>query len=263
VLVPDDIAADAVMSPSFASTGSAIFFQAHSGGGSALKRADADDAGVLHVATIADDSSKNYHVQLSPDSRSIAFDSDRDGVRGVYVADADGSDVRRVSGAGYAAVPTWSPDGGRLAYVRAETERPQVWNLWVQDLASGETTRLTKHAYGQVWGAAWFPDGRRIAYSHEDRLILRDLVDGSATEIASPRRGRLIRTPAVSPDGRWIIFQVFRDGGWLLEVETSAMTRVLDDPSAEEFAWAPDGRRVAYHSRRTGDWGLWMMSARR
>jgi Tol biopolymer transport system component len=67
----------------------------------------------------------------------------------------------------------------------------------------------------------------------------------------------------VSPDGRWIIFQVFRDGGWLLEVETSAMTRVLDDPSAEEFAWAPDGRRVAYHSRRTGDWGLWMMSARR
>lgn len=263
LVVPDDIEADAVMSPSFASTGSAIFFQAHSGGGSALKRAEADEQGVLHVATIADDSSKNYHVQLSPDSRFIAFDSDRDGVRGVYVADADGANVRRVSGAGYAAVPTWSPDGRRLAYIRGEAERPQVWNLWVQDLATGDATRLTGHAYGQVWSAAWFPDGRRIAYSHEDRLILRDLVDGSAVQFASPRPGRLIRTPAVSPDGRWIIFQVFRDGGWLLDVERSSMTRVLDDPSAEEFAWAPDGRRVAYHSRRTGDWGLWMMSARR
>jgi Tol biopolymer transport system component len=39
------------------------------------------------------DAAKNYHVQLSPDGRSVAFDSDRDGVRGVYLARADGSGV--------------------------------------------------------------------------------------------------------------------------------------------------------------------------
>jgi WD40-like Beta Propeller Repeat len=259
---PDLVEGDAMFSPSFSSNGSAVFFHAQTADGSALKRAERGKGGVLHVATIVDGAAKNYHVQLSPDGGSVAFDSDRDGVRGVYLARADGSGVRRVSGGGYAAVPTWSPDGRRLAFLRAEDDRPSVWNLWVMELNSGEMTRLTNHRYGQVWGGAWFPDGRRIAYSHEDRLILLELGTGGAISYASPRKGRLLRTPAVSPDGRWIMFQVFRDGAWLLDLETGSMQRVLDDPSAEEFTWAPDGRRVAFHSRRSGEWGLWMMAAR-
>lgn len=253
---------DKVFSPSFAPDGRAIFFHAETAAGSALKRAEPGERGVLHVVTILDDSAKNYHVQLSPDRKSVAFDSDRDGVRGVYVARADGTGVRRVSGDGYAAVPTWSPDGRRLALLRAEPDRPSVWNLWLLDLASGAMTRLTRYRYGQVWGGAWFPDGRRLAYSHEDRLVLLDLGTGRATTHASPIKGRLVRTPAVSPEGRWIIFQVFRDGAWLLNVETGSMQRVLDDASAEEFTWDPSGNRVAFHSRNRGGWGLWVMAAR-
>ena len=253
---------DKVFSPSFAPDGSAIFFHAETAAGSALKRAEPGERGVLHVVTILDDSAKNYHVQLSPDRKSVAFDSDRDGVRGVYVARADGTGVRRVSGDGYAAVPTWAPDGRRLALLRAEHDRPSVWNLWLLDLASGGMTRLTRYRYGQVWGGAWFPDGRRLAYSHEDRLIVLDLGTGRATTHASPIKGRLVRTPAVSPDGRWIVFQVFRDGAWLLNVETGSMQRVLDDASAEEFTWDPSGTRVAFHSRNRGGWGLWVMAAR-
>jgi Tol biopolymer transport system component len=113
-----------------------------------------------------------------------------------------------------------------------------------------------------VWGGAWFQDGRRLAYSHEDRLIVVDLVRQRSTTYPSPKRGHLVRTPAVSPDGRWIIFQVFRDGAWLLDLDTGSMSRVLDDASAEEFTWAPDGRRVAFHSRRNGTWGLWIMAPR-
>ena len=237
-----------------------MFFHADGPNGSALKRADRNDSGTpFHVVTILDDGAKNYHVQLSPDGQQVAFDSDRDGERGVYLAKPDGTAVRRVSGEGYAAMPRWSPDGRRLSLLRGEPDRPMVWNLWLLDVASGELTRITDHKYGQVWGGSWFADGSRIAYSHEDRLIVEDLQGNQRLVYDSPKKGHLVRTPAVSPDSRYVIFQLHRDGAWLLDLADGSMQRVLDDPSAEEFAWSPDGRRVAFHSRRTGEWGLWVM----
>lgn len=241
-----------------------MFF--HSGGAaegrSALMSVNVPGSGdALRVMTIVDDGSMNYHVQPSPDDRRIAFDSDRDGERGVYIANRDGSDVTRVSGPGYAAVPTWSPDGQSLAYVRAEPDAPQVWNLWLLRLEDRAATRLTNYHYGQTWGASWFPGGERVAFTHEDEVLVRDLVTGVTHRFASPVKGRLTRTAAVSPKGRHIAFQVYRQGVWLLDVGDGSMRCILTDPTAEEFAWAPDGRRLAFHSRRSGEWGIWIMSA--
>lgn len=249
----------ALFSPSFATSGSAVFF--HSGNEhSALMRGDTSaDGAVLHVTSIVDDGAKNYHVRLSPDGKAIAFDSDRDGERGVYIATREGKSVRRVSRAGFAAVPSWSPDGRQLAFVRAEPDQPTVWNLWLHEVATGDERRLTSYAYGQPWGGSWFSDGRRICYSHEDAIYVLDLTTGAQKRYPSPIRGRLARTPAVSPDGRRVVFQVRRDGVWLLDLADGSMRRILNDPTAEEFTWSPDGRRVAFHSQREGGWALWMV----
>jgi Tol biopolymer transport system component len=253
-------------SPAFASDGTAIFF--HTGrerdARSAIEVATAGSqtGGDLGIMTIVDDGSHNYHAQPSPDGRFVAFDSDRDGERGIYVANRDGSQVRRVSGAGYAAVPTWSRNNEWLAYIRAEADKPSVWNLWVQPAAGGSARRVTNYRYGQTWAASWFPDDRRIAYSHEDTLMVMDLQTGEATRYRTPVKGQLVRTPAVSPDGTKIIFQVFRHGAWLLNLADGSMQHVLTDPTAEEFAWSPDGRRVAFHSRRDGQWGIYVLWSR-
>lgn len=253
--------ATAGFSPAFATTGSAMFYHSAAVGNSSILRADTDTRGaVLRITRVVNEDAQNFHARPSPDGRMIAFDSDRQGERAVYIADADGRGVRRVTGAGFAAVPSWSPDGRRLAFVRAEPGQPRVWNIWTVDLASGATTRLTSHRIGQPWGAAWFPDGQRIAYSHEDRLIVRS-TDGRSQQIyPSPKRGRLLRTPAVSPDGRYVVFQVQRDGVWLLDLSDASMRRILADPTAEEFTWSPDGTRVGYHSRKSGTWSVWIMA---
>jgi Tol biopolymer transport system component len=249
----------AAYSPAFAPGGDAMYFHEQRGSVSALKRADTVAGVVRNVTSIVDDSARNFHPRPSPDGRQIAFDSDRDGVRGVYVAEADGRGARRISGSGFASVPSWSPDGRRVAFARAEPSASNVWNLWIVDVDGSNLRRLTKHRAGQAWGGSWFPDGRRIAYSVEDTLVILDLDAGDARVLSSPRPGRLVRTPAVSPDGSRIVFQVYRDGTWIADARTGEMQRVLADPSAEEFTWAPDGRHVAFHSRRTGSWSVWVM----
>lgn len=247
-------------SPAFSNVGSAVFYHRDEGVGTALVKADRDETtGDLRVINIVEDNARNYHVRPSPDGSRIAFDSDRDGERGVYLANADGTEVRRVSGPGFAAVPSWSPDGLLLAFVRAERDQ-RTWNLWLLNLQTNEMRRVTDYRYGQPWGASWFPDGRRVAYSHEDRLTVLDLPTGTKRIFKSPRAGRLVRTPAVSPDGRHIVFQVYQDGAWMLNLRDGSMERILDDPTAEEFAWDSSGRRLAFHSRRSGSWSVWIMA---
>lgn len=223
-------------------------------------RLSLDDRGHPSVATVLQDGAANYHAVRSPDGKWLAYDSDRDGTRAVYVAHVDGQNATKVSGDGYAAVPRWSPDGQKLAFVKAEPRRSRVWNVWVADLPSHSLTRVSHHAVGQAWSASWFPGGTRLAYSVENRLIIADLERGTSRAIASPRSGHLVRTPAVSPDGKWIVFQVHRDGAWLLQVATGKMHRVLADATAEEFAWSPDSRRIVYHTHRNGGWSLWQLA---
>lgn len=251
---------DGAFSPAFAADGRELFFHAgHSNAGRLLVATFDDGGRVSRVSAVLDEDARNYHPRVSPDGRVVAFDSDRDGERGVYLAERDGSRPQRVSGTGYAAVPSWSPDMKWLAFVRGEPNRPHVWNLWLRDLASGALRRHTSFRAGQVWGASWFPDGRSLCYSHEEQLVISHLDARRDIVMASPLPGRLVRTPAVSPDGRRVVFQVFKDGVWLLDVRTRSMRRILDDPAAEEFSWTPDGRRIAYHSRRDGAWKIWLM----
>ncbi|HUQ87297.1 MAG TPA: hypothetical protein VM096_07040 [Vicinamibacterales bacterium] len=253
-------ATDGAFSPSFGTNHTMLFHTGRVSSGRIVSTTIDDRGRASNTTELFDDGANNYHPRLSPDGRLLAFDSDRDGERGVYVSQRNGSEPRRISGDGYAAVPSWSPDGRQLAFIKAEPGRSKVWNLWVLNLASGDLRRHSAFRSGQVWGASWFPDGRRVAYSHEDQLVIADLTTGTATNVGSPVARHLVRTPAVSPDGRQIVFQVFHDGGWVLDVATGRMRRVLDDASAEEFVWEPGGRRVAFHSRRDGQWRIWLMT---
>jgi dipeptidyl aminopeptidase/acylaminoacyl peptidase len=115
-------------SPAFASNGTALFY--HTGRPSDARAALAEKTlgDDLEVMTILDDGARNDHVQPSPDSSRIAFDSDHDGERGVYIAARDGSNVHRISGPGYAAIPTWSPDGRCVAF---HSRRDGTWGVWI------------------------------------------------------------------------------------------------------------------------------------
>lgn len=94
----------------------------------------------------------------APDGRTIAI-----AARGwIWLLDPDTGVARRVtSGPGIDSRPAWHPDGGRLAFLRDDTERLRIWSL---DLATGEETLLFEDE-SIVLDPAWAPDGERLYFS--------------------------------------------------------------------------------------------------
>ncbi|HRV91434.1 MAG TPA: FHA domain-containing protein [Anaerolineae bacterium] len=66
---------------------------------------------------------------LSPDGEKVVFMSQREENWDIYVADADGSNLQRLTDdAAQDGIPTWSPDGNAIAFV---SDRGGIWAIWV------------------------------------------------------------------------------------------------------------------------------------
>lgn len=99
----------------------------------------------------------------SPDGRQIAFVSDRTGSPKIYVMNADGSGVRKITSGKYDTSPSWSPkkDINKIAFVRVEGAEANIFT--VNPDGSGEQ-RLTWSSRRNE-NPAWSPDGHYIAFS--------------------------------------------------------------------------------------------------
>lgn len=162
------------------------------------------------------DSGVNLDPVLSPDRTRIAFSSNRGSREGnydLYVMDADGSNVRRLTTArGSDSHPAWTPDGGRLVFTSTRNGVPQIY-IMPADSADAEPKPLTKSVGGNQ-DPVVSPDGRTIAFvSIRDGAprIYRMALDGSGQARATT--GVLRETsPGFFPNGD-LLFGVERKKG--------------------------------------------------
>jgi TolB protein len=91
----------------------------------------------------------------SPDGRKIAFTSDRDGNREIYVMNADGTGLTRLTNDDVDDEnPSWSPDGNQIAFNRRVLGHLQIF---VMNADGSAPTRLTELSpavanIGPSWG---------------------------------------------------------------------------------------------------------------
>lgn len=170
--------------------------------------------------------------------------------------------------------PAYSPDGQMLAFT-AQTA-PDVQEIFVLVLASGALRQLTDLGASITDGAAWSPDGERLAFSSNAPstagttifdIYEADVDSGDLTTLTgSSARSR---EPAWSPDGRLLAFS--SDQGtpgereiWAIDFNTATRTpQKLTDANNSSFApdFSPDGRQIVFVSNRSGDNDLYVMNA--
>ncbi len=189
----------------------------------------------------------------------------------IFTVRADGTDQRRLtSGQTSESAPSWSPDGGRIAYRAWDgTDSIQVMDgdgRNVKVLATTSQPRSDCLGADFGWGGdpAWSPDGRSLIYptsaSCDDRYDLFIVAtDGSSTATRLLTPGLNGALAAWSPDGSTIAL-VGREatggaGLYVADVGPAGAlaggleARRITDASAGmdwmEPRWSPDGTELA------------------
>src|SRR5262245_47902761 len=101
----------------------------------------------------------------SPDGQRIAFKSDRAGSYNLYVMDADGRNVVRITDHGANDHdPAWLPDGQSLLFASDRDRGPgrvDLYRLWLNDRS---VERLTNNFEGFAFMPSASPDGNWAAF---------------------------------------------------------------------------------------------------
>ncbi len=242
-----------------------------------------------YIYTVSGDGSKLMRVASgldpawSPDSARIAFARWGD-QGGLYLVNADGTNVSGVFASPQILSPRWRADGKRIAFAQqlggSEERvvsffgRPTFfpadpwWKIGVFDVESGAFTQppSTKHSFAPTWSQ----DGNLIAFADAGFGILT--TDTTTRTIASLyTQNPQVQSASWSPDGSRIAFQVRAHDHWEIAtisadgLFTTAVTRA----DALSFtlvnnvapAWSPDGKQIVFLSDRNGKWEFFVVNS--
>jgi Tol biopolymer transport system component len=184
----------------------------------------------------------------SPNGKWIAFVDARPGggnLSDLYVMNADGTNIRRLTDGRHVRQPSWSPDSKRIA-VGSGGDSIAVIN------ANG--TGLHEIAHGG-FGPSWSPGGRKIAFSSlgsDERPPNVYVVNPDGTNRTLVAAFHENECPAVyptwSPDGQRIAFGLTGGCGTIGMVTSygGRIRQLAGGDFTADLDWSPGGRRIAY-----------------
>lgn len=197
--------------------------------------------------------------KLEEPTGKIAFTTNRDGNKEIYLMKADGTDLQNVSqhpAMEYGA--SWSPDSKYLATYSNRNFNPEIYLL---NLETDTSIRLTNDGSDDVLPAI-SPDGKRIAFMSDRNQKSRSLflmkIDGSEVRALTDNEA-YEESPSWSPDGTSLLFtrQIRQETDtthaangeiFTLDLSTKIATRVSHKDGYDSGAvYDPKGEKIAFY----------------
>jgi Tol biopolymer transport system component len=135
---------------------------------------------------------------LSPDGRTLLFDSDRGGSVRIWTLDLVDRNLRQIESSAVATAARWSPDGSRICYTRRDENGAQ---LVVQRLGDIQAKVISTDGTSNP---LWSRDGSKLVGYDNSGVWIHDLEAGTSTHLVDGNENSF---STFSPDGRQVAFQ--------------------------------------------------------
>jgi tricorn protease len=150
-------------------------------------------------------------VSWSPNSRWIAYVSDRTGEDEIYITPHDGMGKEQQVTSGYKGFkfgPAWSPDSKKIAWADKDL---RLWYITIDDKKPVE---VVHGKFFDITNYSWSPDSKWLVYDNNDEngnavVYLYSLADRKTTPITTSMTNS--NFAMFDPDGKYLYFLSDRD----------------------------------------------------